>query len=116
MFVYVFLTCFFLEAARGKSAFHTSNKRQFSRINGSIVFDAFPFFAEFLMLTCSSLIASLSATAPSNLSPRGIKRSRSPDQYGDAGFDGGDHDDRTYISLLFILAVVSRLQPDLLGR
>lgn len=69
------------------------------------------------MLTCSSLIASLSAptTAPSNLSPRGIKRSRSPDQYGDAGFDGGDHDDRMYIFLLFILPLVSRLQPDLLG-
>lgn len=99
MFVYVFLTCFFFEASRANLLF-TSNKRQIPQINGSIVFDAFPFFAKFLMLTCSFLIASLSAptTAPSNLSPRGIKRSRSPDQYGDAGFDGGDHDDRTYIS------------------
>ncbi|KAE8549522.1 hypothetical protein TMatcc_000533 [Talaromyces marneffei ATCC 18224] len=41
--------------------------------------------------------ASLSAptTAPSNLSPRGIKRSRSPDQYGDTGLDGGDHEDHS---------------------
>lgn len=70
------------------------------------------------MLTCLLLTASLSAptAAPSNLSPRGIKRSRSPDQYGDAGFDGGDHDDRTYISILFIQPAVPRLQFDLLGR
>lgn len=69
-----------------------------------IVSDAFPFFAKFLMLTCSLLIASLSAptAAPSNLSPRGIKRSRSPDGYGDAGLDG-DHEDRTYIPLLLII-------------
>ncbi|EED24103.1 nuclear localization protein, putative [Talaromyces stipitatus ATCC 10500] len=41
--------------------------------------------------------ASLSAptVAPSNLSPRGIKRSRSPDQYGDAVLDGGDHEDHS---------------------
>ncbi|OKL60100.1 hypothetical protein UA08_04493 [Talaromyces atroroseus] len=42
-----------------------------------------------------SSTASLAApnNAPSNTSPRGIKRSRSPDQYGDAGADGGEHDD-----------------------
>jgi hypothetical protein len=100
MFVYVFLTCFFLEASRAK-LLPSLNKRQISRTNGSIASDEFPFFAKFLMLTCSLLIASLSAptAAPSNFSPRGIKRSRSPDQYGDAVFDGGDHEDRTYISL-----------------
>ena len=51
-----------------------------------------------------ALIASLSAptAAPSNLSPRGVKRSRSPDQYGDAGFDDGDHEDSTCFSYLLM--------------
>lgn len=41
--------------------------------------------------TASSLSAPINA--PSSASPRGIKRSRSPDQYGDVGPDGGEHDD-----------------------
>lgn len=106
MFVYVFLTCFLIEAFRANLLLYRI-KADLPN-NGLIIFDTFLLFlfflVNFLMLTCSLLTASLSAptAAPSNLSPRGIKRSRSPDQYGDAGFDGGDHDDRTYTSIMFI--------------